>query len=86
MSGGRTPEGNYLGLPQDFQAPLISTVWIGTSTHSCSKVTIIDANHPSNALDQFVVSSSHLLCMASVPGLELDVTETNGRPLIRAGV
>ena len=53
----------------DYKEPSQSTVWIGTSTHSCCKVTIIDANNPSVALDQFIVSSSHLLCIASVPGI-----------------
>ena len=46
-----------------------STVWIGTSTHSCSKITVLDANSPSTALDQFIVCSSHLLCMTAVPGV-----------------
>ncbi|XP_066930555.1 C-Jun-amino-terminal kinase-interacting protein 4-like [Clytia hemisphaerica] len=72
LEGGRTPDGNFIGLPMDFKESCHSTVWIGTSTHSCSKVTIIDANNPSVALDQFIVSSSHLLCMASVPGLSKD--------------
>ena len=69
LEGGRGPDGNYVGLTNDVPEPLVSIVWIGTSTHSCSKVTIIDANNPSNALDSFVVSSSHLLCIAAVPGL-----------------
>ena len=45
-----------------------SMVWIGSSTHSCSKVTIIDANYPQNILDCFVVCTSHLLCITAVPG------------------
>ncbi|XP_048589385.1 C-Jun-amino-terminal kinase-interacting protein 4-like isoform X2 [Nematostella vectensis] len=45
-----------------------STTWIGSSTHSCSKITIIDANYPQNILDCFVVCTSHLLCITAVPG------------------
>ena len=69
MDGGRKPDGTFLGLPSDFKEPSCSTVWIGTSTHSCSKITILDANTPSNAIDQFIVCSSHLLCMTAVPGV-----------------
>eukprot|EP00795_Rhopilema_esculentum_P000009 gene9-9606_t len=67
--GGRKSDGSFVGLKADVQEPSPSTVWIGTSTHSCSKVTILDANTPSNAIDQFIVCSSHLLCMAAVPGV-----------------
>ena len=45
-----------------------SRVWICTSTHAISKVTVIDANSPSDVLETFQVCSSHLLCIASVPG------------------
>ena len=69
MEGGRKPDGTFLGLPSDFKEPSPSTVWIGTSTHSCSKITILDANTPSTAIDQFIVCSSHLLCMTAVPGV-----------------
>uniref|UniRef100_T2MJ03 C-Jun-amino-terminal kinase-interacting protein 4 n=1 Tax=Hydra vulgaris TaxID=6087 RepID=T2MJ03_HYDVU len=84
LHGGRTPAGNFIGLPADFKEPSISTVWIGTSTHSCSKITIIDANNPSIALDQFIVSSSHLLCMVAVDGLNDDelMSEKNSPVLI----
>lgn len=77
LEGGRTTDGKFIGIPNDIQEPLVSIVWIGTSTHSCSKVTIIDANNPSNALDSFVVSSSHLLCIAAVPGFSHDDIEVN---------
>mgnify|MGYP001794561360 CR=1 FL=1 len=53
-----------------------SIVWIGSSTHSSSKVTIIDANYPQNVLDCFVVCTSHLLCIAAVPGAQ--VADYNG--------
>lgn len=45
-----------------------SHVWICTSTHAVSKVTVIDANSPADVLETFQVCSSHLLCIASVPG------------------
>ncbi|XP_022253351.1 C-Jun-amino-terminal kinase-interacting protein 4-like isoform X5 [Limulus polyphemus] len=47
---------------------LSSLVWICTSTHSSSKVTVIDANNPADILESFHVCSSHLLCITSVPG------------------
>lgn len=50
---------------------LSSHVWICTSTHSISKVTVIDANNPADVLESFHVCSSHLLCIASVPGTDL---------------
>ena len=45
-----------------------SMVWIGSSTHSCSKVTVVDANFPQNILDCFMICTSHLLCITAVPG------------------
>jgi len=45
-----------------------SHVWICTSTQAISKVTVIDANSPADVLETFQVCSSHLLCIASVPG------------------
>jgi len=51
---------------------LSSLVWICTSTHSISKVTVIDANNPADVLESFHVCSSHLLCIASVPGAKED--------------
>ncbi|XP_057314682.1 C-Jun-amino-terminal kinase-interacting protein 3-like isoform X1 [Hydractinia symbiolongicarpus] len=78
LTGGRTTGGNFVGVPLDFKEPSTSTVWIGTSTHSCSKVTIIDSNNPSVALDQFIVSSSHLLCMAAVAGLGIEDAASEG--------
>uniref|UniRef100_A0A0P6K237 C-Jun-amino-terminal kinase-interacting protein 4 n=1 Tax=Heterocephalus glaber TaxID=10181 RepID=A0A0P6K237_HETGA len=47
---------------------LSSQVWICTSTHSATKVIIIDAIQPGNILDSFTVCNSHVLCIASVPG------------------
>ncbi|KAK3921239.1 C-Jun-amino-terminal kinase-interacting protein 3 [Frankliniella fusca] len=47
---------------------LSSLVWICTSTHKMSRVTVVDANNPADVLKAFNVCSSHLLCIASVPG------------------
>ncbi|XP_023573662.1 C-Jun-amino-terminal kinase-interacting protein 4 isoform X3 [Octodon degus] len=47
---------------------LSSQVWICTSTHSATKVIIIDAIQPGNILESFTVCNSHVLCIASVPG------------------
>ncbi|XP_053309985.1 C-Jun-amino-terminal kinase-interacting protein 4 isoform X3 [Spea bombifrons] len=55
------------------QDELSSLVWICTSTHSSTKVIIVDANDPGNMLDGFTVCNSHVLCIASVPG----ATETD---------
>lgn len=56
-----------VGKDQKFDAK-VSMVWIGSSTHSCSKVTVVDANYPQNILDCFIVCTSHLLCITPVPG------------------
>ncbi|XP_078510548.1 C-Jun-amino-terminal kinase-interacting protein 4 [Lissotriton helveticus] len=50
------------------QEELSSLVWICTSTHSATKVIIIDANQPGNILDSFTACNSHVLCNTSVPG------------------
>ncbi|XP_058845895.1 C-Jun-amino-terminal kinase-interacting protein 4-like isoform X3 [Acipenser ruthenus] len=47
---------------------LSSLVWVCTSTHSTTKVIVIDANQPGNILDNFFVCNSQVLCIASVPG------------------
>ncbi|XP_038553176.1 C-Jun-amino-terminal kinase-interacting protein 3 isoform X13 [Micropterus salmoides] len=44
-----------------------SRVWILTSTHTASKVVIIDANQPGSLVDQFNVCNAHVLCISSVP-------------------
>ncbi|KAK3100549.1 hypothetical protein FSP39_021628 [Pinctada imbricata] len=52
---------------------LSSLVWILTSTTSHSMVSVIDANSPGKVLESFRVSSSPILCIASVAGaLESD--------------
>ncbi|XP_058270952.1 sperm associated antigen 9a isoform X10 [Hemibagrus wyckioides] len=55
------------------QVDMSSRVWICTSTQSSTKVIILDSTHPSELLDSFYVCNSHVLCIASVPGvLETD--------------
>uniref|UniRef100_A0A3P8XIV6 C-Jun-amino-terminal kinase-interacting protein 4 n=1 Tax=Esox lucius TaxID=8010 RepID=A0A3P8XIV6_ESOLU len=44
-------------------------VWICTSTHSSTKVIVLDASQPADILDSFYACNSHVLCIASVPGL-----------------
>ncbi|XP_059510146.1 C-Jun-amino-terminal kinase-interacting protein 3 isoform X13 [Stegostoma tigrinum] len=46
---------------------VLSRVWICTSTHSTSKIVIIDANQPGTIMDQFIVCNAHVLCITSVP-------------------
>lgn len=64
--------GVFLGQDQQKelrqQEEISSLVWICTSTKSTSKAVVIDANQPGNILESFLVCSSHVLCIASVPG------------------
>lgn len=58
-------------VDQDQQ--LSSYVWICTSTHSASTVTVIDAKNPAEVLDSFPICQTHLLCICTVIGaLEMD--------------
>lgn len=66
------------------ETKLSSLVWICTSTHAASIVTVIDANNPAEILNSFGVCANHLLCIASVPGASCndyvyndDVTKIN---------
>lgn len=45
-----------------------SLIWICSSNKEGSEVTVVDANNPADILENFHVSSSHILCIASVPG------------------
>uniref|UniRef100_A0A8C7QVL0 RH1 domain-containing protein n=1 Tax=Oncorhynchus mykiss TaxID=8022 RepID=A0A8C7QVL0_ONCMY len=54
------------------QEELSSLVWICTSTQATTKVIVIDANQPGNVLENFFVCNSHVLCIASVPGLRVE--------------
>ncbi|XP_057201756.1 sperm associated antigen 9a isoform X2 [Triplophysa rosa] len=58
---------------QTVQVEMSSRVWICTSTHSSTKVMIMDVTQPSDLIDSFYVCNSCVLCIASVPGvLETD--------------
>uniref|UniRef100_A0A8C9TDH8 C-Jun-amino-terminal kinase-interacting protein 4 n=1 Tax=Scleropages formosus TaxID=113540 RepID=A0A8C9TDH8_SCLFO len=82
LSGGKTRDGGSIVGASVFYSDvageqekelrqheeLSSLVWICTSTHSTTKVIVIDANQPANILENFFVCNSHVLCIASVPG------------------
>jgi len=51
------------------QDELSSLVWICTGAQASTKAVVIDANQPGNILDNFLVCDSHVLCIASVPGV-----------------
>ncbi|XP_019958425.2 sperm associated antigen 9a isoform X9 [Paralichthys olivaceus] len=46
-----------------------SRVWVCTSTHSSTKVMVLDASQPSDLLDSFYACNTHVVCIASVPGV-----------------
>ncbi|KAM6966029.1 sperm associated antigen 9a isoform 2-T2 [Tautogolabrus adspersus] len=55
------------------QDEISSRVWVCTSTHSSTKVMVLDASQPSDILDSFYACNTHVVCIASVPGvLETD--------------
>ncbi|XP_073349898.1 sperm associated antigen 9a isoform X2 [Pagrus major] len=55
------------------QDEISSRVWVCTSTHSSTKVMVLDASQPSDLLDSFYACNTHVVCIASVPGaLESD--------------
>lgn len=58
------------------ETQLSSLVWICTTTHNASTVTVIDANNPAEVLESFDVPT-HLLCIASIPGASLSDYENN---------
>ncbi|KAK7938340.1 hypothetical protein WMY93_001666 [Mugilogobius chulae] len=81
MSGGRTElqrhkKGSQCSLDQlenDTKDEMSSRVWVCTSTHSSTKVMVLDATQPADILDTFYACNTHVLCIASVPGvLETD--------------
>ncbi|KAH3833821.1 hypothetical protein DPMN_107137 [Dreissena polymorpha] len=60
-------------LQQMDREQLSSLVWICTSTNTQSCVSVIDADHPGDVLETFRVSTTPVLCIASVAGaLESD--------------
>lgn len=65
---------------------LSSYVWICTSTHSASTVTVMDANDAAVVLDSFPVCQTHLLCICTVPGtLEKDYAMSENSEVTRYG-
>ncbi|XP_035510601.1 sperm associated antigen 9a isoform X3 [Morone saxatilis] len=55
------------------QDEMSSRVWVCTTTHSSTKVMVLDASQPSDLLDSFYACNTHVVCIASVPGvLETD--------------
>ncbi|XP_049602164.1 C-Jun-amino-terminal kinase-interacting protein 3 isoform X5 [Syngnathus scovelli] len=66
MSNHNSPEKRKSKELQEADT-MSSRVWILTSTHSASKVVIIDANQPGSLVDQFNVCNAHVLCISSVP-------------------
>lgn len=70
----------------DQELQLSSYVWICTSTHSASTVTVIDAKNPAEVLDSFPVCQTHLLCICSVIGaLEKDYAMLENSEVTKAG-
>uniref|UniRef100_A0A4Y0B8N3 JNK-interacting protein 3 n=1 Tax=Anopheles funestus TaxID=62324 RepID=A0A4Y0B8N3_ANOFN len=77
-----------LGGPNslDADSELSSYVWICTSTHSASTVTVIDAKNPSEVLDSFPVCQNHLLCICTVRGaLEMDYAMLENSEVTKSG-
>lgn len=71
-------------VDQDQQ--LSSYVWICTSTHSASTVTVIDAKNPAEVLDSFPICQTHLLCICTVMGaLEMDYHMLENSEVTKAG-
>ncbi|XP_037544862.1 sperm associated antigen 9a [Nematolebias whitei] len=51
------------------QEDVSSTVWVCMSTNSSTKVLVLDATQPTELLDSFYACNSHVVCIASVPGV-----------------
>ncbi|KAM8927726.1 C-Jun-amino-terminal kinase-interacting protein 3-like [Pelodytes ibericus] len=51
---------------------LPSLVWICSGTHSVSEIMVIDASSANHVMDQFVIPNTHVLCVSSVPGYNVD--------------
>uniref|UniRef100_A0A1Q3G3V7 JNK-interacting protein 3 n=1 Tax=Culex tarsalis TaxID=7177 RepID=A0A1Q3G3V7_CULTA len=65
---------------------LSSFIWICTSTHSASTITVIDAKNPAEVLESFPVCQNHLLCICTVPGaLEKDYAILENSEVSKAG-
>ncbi|XP_067332913.1 sperm associated antigen 9a isoform X5 [Channa argus] len=62
------------------QDEMCSRVWVCTSTHSSTKVMVLDATEPSDLLDSFYSCNTHVVCIASVPGV-LDTDYSAGEEI-----
>ncbi|XP_072224472.1 sperm associated antigen 9a isoform X3 [Leuresthes tenuis] len=63
------------------QDEMSSRVWVCMSTHSSTKVMVLDATQPSDILDSFYACNTHVVCIASVPGvLETDYPGSEEAP------
>ncbi|XP_041812590.1 sperm associated antigen 9a isoform X3 [Chelmon rostratus] len=51
------------------QDEMSSMVWVCTSANSSTKVMVLDASQPSDLLDSFYACNTHVVCIASVPGV-----------------
>ncbi|XP_061568696.1 sperm associated antigen 9a isoform X3 [Cololabis saira] len=51
------------------QDDMSSRVWVCMSTHSSTKVTVLDSTQPNDTLDSFYACNTHVVCIASVPGV-----------------
>lgn len=70
----------------DEELQLSSYVWICTSNHTVSTVTVIDAKNPAEILDSFPVCQTHLLCICSVIGaLEKDYALLENSEVTKSG-
>ncbi|KMY98245.1 uncharacterized protein Dsimw501_GD13029, isoform G [Drosophila simulans] len=68
------------------ETQLSSFVWICTSTHAASTVSVVDANQSATVLDAFPICASHLLCIASVQGaMESDYALLEQSEVVKAG-
>ncbi|KAJ8305216.1 hypothetical protein KUTeg_017232 [Tegillarca granosa] len=77
LTGGKTRDGGSIEHEKSMKDidkdQLSSLVWICHSTSSNSRVSVIDANSPGDVLETFRVSTTPILCIASVAGaLESD--------------
>uniref|UniRef100_A0A3B3VCK5 C-Jun-amino-terminal kinase-interacting protein 4 n=1 Tax=Poecilia latipinna TaxID=48699 RepID=A0A3B3VCK5_9TELE len=51
------------------QDEMSSRVWVCMSTSSSTKVMVVDATQPTELLDSFYACNTHVVCIASVPGV-----------------
>ena len=47
---------------------LSSHIWFSGTMRGASHILVVDANNPADILEIFPVTTSHILCLSSVPG------------------